>query len=77
MSSVRGGVGLAADEGVADVVRESEDERSDVSGTASELEPADVDELGLASIVCVVGIFGGGGGVDEVSLSPGNGLASC
>jgi hypothetical protein len=61
MSSVRGGVGLAADEGVADVVRESEDERSDVSGTASELEPADVEELGLASIVCVVGIFEGGG----------------
>ena len=49
---------MAADEGVVEVVRESEDERSDVRGTASELEPPapDDDELGLARIVCVVGI---------------------
>lgn len=47
---------MAADEGVAEVVRESEDDRRDVRGTASELEPAAVDEDGLASIVCVVGI---------------------
>lgn len=57
MSSVRGGVGLPALEGVAEVVREREEERSDVRGRERELElDAEEPSVGLARIVCVVGI---------------------
>lgn len=48
---------MPALEGVAEVVREREEERSDVRGRERELElDAEEPSVGLARIVCVVGI---------------------